>query len=182
MPRVRSAKRGTKHRSAAFWGWRAGVSGMDGELLDPHPACRSGSNPAQRAGFRLDGAGRTRTDDLLGAIQKPDVSKPASQAGFRRVRRGEGPRIPRACPGVLGMTGPLSPKRLRCSVPVSRRLRTSVLGTSACHAGGRGFESRRSRLSNYLQIGEFCCLDRCRNSAFGQQAGSGCAVATTSSS
>ena len=25
---------------------------MEGELLDPHPACRSGRKPAQQAGFR----------------------------------------------------------------------------------------------------------------------------------
>jgi hypothetical protein len=30
----------------------------------------------------------------------------------------------------------------------------------ACHAGGRGFESRRSRLSNYLQNRIFRCLSR----------------------
>jgi hypothetical protein len=32
----------------------------------------------------------------------------------------------------------------------------------ACHAGGRGFESRRSRISctNALRIGMFCCLSR----------------------
>jgi hypothetical protein len=33
--------------------------------------------------LRCDGASRTRTGDLLGAIQKRDISKPASQAGFR---------------------------------------------------------------------------------------------------
>ena len=30
----------------------------------------------------------------------------------------------------------------------------------ACHAGGRGFESRRSRLLKYLQISKFRCLFR----------------------
>jgi hypothetical protein len=31
---------------------------------------------------------------------------------------------------------------------------------SACHAGGRGFESRRSRLLKCLQIGTSRCRDR----------------------
>jgi hypothetical protein len=31
---------------------------------------------------------------------------------------------------------------------------------AACHAGGRGFESGRSRFSKCLQIGEWCCLSR----------------------
>ena len=92
------------------------------------------------------GASRTRTDDLLGAIQKRDITKPALQAGFRAVRRCEAPRIPCAYPGVLGMRGPPSPKRLRCSVPLQGDCgRAGQFGTPACHAEGRGFESRRSR-------------------------------------
>ena len=42
---------------------------MEGELLDPHPDCGGRRKPACGAGFRSDGASRTRTGDLLGAIQ-----------------------------------------------------------------------------------------------------------------
>src|SRR6266536_3306916 len=37
---------------------------------------------------------------------------------------------------------------------------TVVSAAVACHAGGRGFESRRSRLSKCLQIGGLCCPHR----------------------
>ena len=38
--------------------------------------------PAQQAGFHLDGASRTRTGDLLGAIQEGTIGKPALGAGL----------------------------------------------------------------------------------------------------
>jgi hypothetical protein len=40
------------------------------------------------------------------------------------------------------------------------RSSAGVLALAACHAGGRGFESRRSRLSKRLQNGMLCCLNR----------------------
>jgi hypothetical protein len=43
-----------------------------------------------------------------------------------------------------------------------------VLAEQACHAGGRGFESRRSR-RNSLQRRQFCCRVRERDRALGQQ-------------
>jgi hypothetical protein len=48
------------------------------------------------------GASRTRTGDLLGAIQERSSAEAAPQAGFRAVRPLEPPRIPRAYPWEFG--------------------------------------------------------------------------------
>jgi hypothetical protein len=113
----------------------------DGERA-PGSGSRLQQTPRSRlaSGFPTDGASRARTGDLLGAIQERDISKPASQAGFRRARRDETPWIPRAYPGVLGIEGLSSPKRLPCSVPLQGRLRTSGGSRNA------GLSRRRSRV------------------------------------
>jgi hypothetical protein len=78
-----------------------------GSRLQPRPQPRSAS------GLRLHGASRTRTGDLLGAIQERRRSGPASRAGFSPLQQPETPRMPHAYPGVLGMERPPSPKRSR---------------------------------------------------------------------
>jgi hypothetical protein len=73
--------------------------------------------PAQRpqtrsaSGLRPYGASRTRTGDLLGAIQKRDITEPARQADFQLFSSANTPPIPRAYPGVLGIGCAPSPKR-----------------------------------------------------------------------
>jgi hypothetical protein len=113
--------------------------------------------PAHRAGFRSDGASRIRTGDLLGAIQKRDIGKLAPEAGFRPFQQCRTPRIPRACPGVLGW-GELHPQNggLRFMTPFGGRIvlppfEPSIVGvkTSLVTGAGRtpwGTESVHVRL------------------------------------
>jgi hypothetical protein len=53
------------------------------------------------------GASRTRTGDLLGAIQEGRHAEPAAQAGFRAVGRLETPRIPRTYPAGSSPVAPI---------------------------------------------------------------------------
>jgi hypothetical protein len=59
-------------------------------------------------------------------------------------------------------------QKVPANARVQRRSSSGVVvPDSACHAGGRGFESRRSRPSKCLQTGTFCCPIRRLNRARG---------------
>jgi len=79
--------------------------------------------------------------------QRDNGASRAHPAGSRR-------RLPQAPakPARRRFESPARPGNPRRSPPKPARPRP------ACHAGGRGFESRRSRLAKCLQIGTKCCL------------------------
>jgi hypothetical protein len=63
-------------------------------------------------------------------------------AGLAGLKPLDTPRLP----GGFGDERPSIPKTIALYRPVAKRLRTSgAVATPACHARGRGFESRRSR-------------------------------------
>jgi hypothetical protein len=74
-----------------------------------------------------------------------------AQTSIRRLAQ------PRAAEATSGQKVPAN------DVVQRRSLSRVVVPDSACHAGGRGFESRRSRLSKFLQNAIFCCLNRQRS-------------------
>jgi hypothetical protein len=64
-------------------------------------------------------------------------------------------------------------RNMPANYAVRRRLSSGVvMSDSACHAGGRGLESRRSRLSECLQMGTLRCLTRPNQQSSRQQTGS----------
>jgi hypothetical protein len=125
-------------RGRGFWGWYWGWQHEKTPRIALSEPVNRSKKPALGAGFRLDGASRTRTGDLLGAIQKRDIGKPPPEAGFRLVQRLETPRIPRTYPRVLGMESAPSPKT-SSSVPLQNVSRASRLSGHAGHdSRGRG--------------------------------------------
>jgi hypothetical protein len=102
----------------------------------------------------------------LGCLHGPAlVDSPTLQHGVQALSlktRFHGPlvaqtpvrRLAQPCGG-----GSAPMRKVPANGAVRRRSWSDVAAPdSACHAGGRGFESRRSRLYKYLQIGCFCCL------------------------
>jgi len=83
-------------------------------------------------------------------------------------------RGPNACmtiDGTMRNRGDFSPKSPANDVVRSGSSTTYAVPDSACHAGGRGFESRRSRFSKCLQIGTSCCLFGRSNCSVAQSRG-----------
>jgi hypothetical protein len=124
-----------------------------------HISDRSGTL-ASRSGSRTsvstcDGAGETDTS-RAGGVQalslKTRFRGPlVAQTSVRRLAQpcGAEPTVERKAPANERVQGRSSPG--------------VVVPDSACHAGGRGFESRRSRLLKCLQTGTSCCLSRRSN-------------------
>src|SRR5207247_3187650 len=84
---------------------------------------------------RFHGASRTRTGDLLGAISALIWPEVGLTSGFPSPSGQFPQHLPQhfAARSPVGQHAPLGTER--------------ATGTPACHAGGRGFESRRSRKS-----------------------------------
>jgi hypothetical protein len=130
---------------------------------DTRDACQSGCAREARAGaraLRAEGQPRHGGADAVetGGAHVVAVN---GLAGGRRIVAHSWPK--RRGGGLAQPCGAeVTPRR---QVPANDLVRRSsspsvVVPESACHAGGRGFESRRSRASKCLQIGACCCLLR----------------------
>jgi hypothetical protein len=144
---------GSRPRSPAFL---ADLGAPEYYLVDRAPgSCQALFGHKKTAALRrFHGASRTRTGDFLGAISALLRPEFGLASGFPSLRV--------SSPNTLPNT--LQPFSSRTTATIGTEQAT---GTPACHAGGRGFESRRSRRKT-LQITMFCCLRRRRRPpAFG---------------
>ncbi len=118
---------------------------------------RSSSSPmARRRRYVLSDARASRDARIWGAVVREDkIPWPT-----------RGPNVSQTI-GSTMRSGANRRTKGPANEQVRRRSSSGVaMPDSACHAGGRGFESRRSRLSKCLQTRGLCCLFRCDSASF----------------